>query len=562
VPYYERQPYIQPLYSVVSDVMRGEIRVPRFQRPGTEETWTDEQRGDLLDSLYRGFPIGTLLLWSTAKKIRTLDQVGGVAIPPAPESSTTRLVLDGHQRISTLVLILGAGLRGELGRVPPPAQKLDADSDAPQKRETGRWVFDLAPSPNSDSTRERFVLLRSEQNPTETQLPLDIALDRAALNKWIREKKESLKDEEIAAADALRDRLREYNIPVAVLVADSLQDATESFKRINSSGQPMSAFNMVAALAYQEDFDPQEVFQHYRSELLEPIGWQDVSDSDILRVCAAKVGQAPLKFGVEDTAKKLSENREVIESSFRQIRRAADKLGSLCGIYGPKALPYSWQLITLAICFPEDRSEFSGEESDRAIRRWFWITTYGEVFGGVNSAVYDRSKRALEDMMRGASGDETQMMQRDVAPRVRAPQRFDFRAARSKACALAMARYQDKDVNGDGIQDVPSACDSHHRALASLGVSAMHTLTTTSKRSLWWHQVVVPEGTQVTQYRDALKRRADGTASNQDRTLLATIFVPEDKDGDVDALLEARRVALLRQEKEFVETIGLQWADP
>ena len=61
---------------------------------------------------------------------------------------------------------------------------------------------------------------------------------------------------------------------------------------------------------------------------------------------------------------------------------------------------------------------------------------------------------------------------------------------------------------------------------------------------------------------DALKRRADGTASNQDRTLLATIFVPEDKDGDVDALLEARRVALLRQEKEFVETIGLQWADP
>ncbi|HID31136.1 MAG TPA: DUF262 domain-containing protein, partial [Desulfobacterales bacterium] len=107
MPFYERQPYIQPLYQIVSEVLQGDIRIPRFQRPGTETTWSAEKRGNLLDSLYRGFPIGTILLWSTKKPINTLDAVGGFTIKSASSKDGQRLLLDGHQRLSTLVQVLG-----------------------------------------------------------------------------------------------------------------------------------------------------------------------------------------------------------------------------------------------------------------------------------------------------------------------------------------------------------------------------------------------------------------------------------------------------------------------
>ena len=134
MPFYERQPYIQPLPSILAEVMRGEIRVPQFQRPGTEVTWTSDQRGDLLDSVYRGFPIGTVLLWSTKQDIRTMERIGGFGVPTPIPGRPLRLVLDGHQRLSTLVSILGPGLDDE-----SLSAKLTAEDD----NERERWFFDL-----------------------------------------------------------------------------------------------------------------------------------------------------------------------------------------------------------------------------------------------------------------------------------------------------------------------------------------------------------------------------------------------------------------------------------
>ena len=39
----------------------GKLRLPDFQRP---QRWEYEDRKQLLDSIYRGYPVGTLLLWS------------------------------------------------------------------------------------------------------------------------------------------------------------------------------------------------------------------------------------------------------------------------------------------------------------------------------------------------------------------------------------------------------------------------------------------------------------------------------------------------------------------
>src|SRR5262249_9425188 len=149
-------------------------------------------------------------------------------------------------------------------------------------------------------------------------------LDRTELNRWIRQA--PLTEEQNLAADSLRDRLREYSMPVAVLAADSLKEATESFKRINSSGTPMSDFNMVAALAFDEKVDPQQQFAEARAEHLAPIGWDGVSDTDVLRVATGIEKKNPAQIDVNDLADRLRKDRGLIERAFQAVAAATHLL--------------------------------------------------------------------------------------------------------------------------------------------------------------------------------------------------------------------------------------------
>ena len=538
--FYESQPKIVPLHQLLDQVLSGALRIPRFQRPGTETTWKPEQRRDLLDSVYRGIPIGTILVWSTQEPINTMPTVGGANVPD-PDSKETRklLVLDGHQRLSTLVATLGPGLdlyreqRVRIGAAP--------------KRES--WVFDIdGDDPRTDT---RFKLLDPGKSPGPKEVPLSIALNRKQLNQWARDR-DKLTEKEVQRVDSLRDRFREYNMPVATLATESLEEATETFKRVNSSGTPMSDFHMVAALAYTHQLDPQERFAAARTEYLEPLGWGDVGDLDLLRVCAGLLRDEdrsihPSKLNIAKLAKLIREQPALIERAGQSMALAAKLLSEQAGIHGPEILPYSWQLIVLAIHLgsrsPTDAPLTATQKSQA--NRWFWLTTYGSVFAGVNSTIVDWSQKALQDMMAGK--DESAMKQY-IGDRVEEPGDFDRRAARSRACLLSMARAVDGEaLNGPA-----------HKALAE-GVRWIGVLSNTRPHGCWYNRCIADPDDQ-TRLREALRHHGQGKATAEETALLKKHSIePKDK-GTVDELLELRRDRLVRGEKKFVvEGLGLSW---
>ena len=47
---------------ILTDIDRGEVKIPKFQRPFV---WRIEQALNLLDSLASGYPVGSVLLWRT-----------------------------------------------------------------------------------------------------------------------------------------------------------------------------------------------------------------------------------------------------------------------------------------------------------------------------------------------------------------------------------------------------------------------------------------------------------------------------------------------------------------
>ncbi len=85
---------------LVTMVEKGQIRLPEMQR---RYVWRSTRVRDLLDSLYRGYPSGTILLWESDEAVATRQF--DVEQTTSPYSSQL-LLLDGQQRLTSLAAVV------------------------------------------------------------------------------------------------------------------------------------------------------------------------------------------------------------------------------------------------------------------------------------------------------------------------------------------------------------------------------------------------------------------------------------------------------------------------
>jgi hypothetical protein len=88
---------------LVTMIEKGELQLPEMQR---RYVWRSTRVRDLLDSLYRGWPSGAILVWETEEKVPLQDFAIAQELSPY---ATRRLLLDGQQRLTSLAAVI----RGE-----------------------------------------------------------------------------------------------------------------------------------------------------------------------------------------------------------------------------------------------------------------------------------------------------------------------------------------------------------------------------------------------------------------------------------------------------------------
>jgi len=96
--------HLEQLFSYI-DV--GDLGLPDIQRPFV---WRDAKVRDLFDSLYRGFPIGSYLLWRNTANGRT-HQIGE---REHEHKDPNLLIIDGQQRLTALYSVFrGVAVKDE-----------------------------------------------------------------------------------------------------------------------------------------------------------------------------------------------------------------------------------------------------------------------------------------------------------------------------------------------------------------------------------------------------------------------------------------------------------------
>ncbi len=210
------------------DIRHGNLALPDIQRPFV---WKPSQVRDLFDSMYRGFPIGTLVFWETGA------EVGSRQIHGSEEDKTPQLlIVDGQQRLTSLYAVLNG----------KPVL-----NDAYQEN-----IIQIAFRPRD----EKFEVLNAAVEKSPEYIPDITELWRSGYKSRIREFMERLdksasgslsteeQDDLEERIDRVRD-LRDFRFQVIVLNAGVDEEkVAEIFVRINSEGIKLNQDSFILTL--------------------------------------------------------------------------------------------------------------------------------------------------------------------------------------------------------------------------------------------------------------------------------------------------------------------------
>jgi len=386
--------------------------------------WKPSDMLALFDSIYKGYPIGSLLLWESPQKVETLDSLGPIQSPP-PKSPLVAYILDGHQRLATLF----GGLR------------IPKDAPLGAKQQNWRWWiwFDL-------KNKEFVHVTRNEPEPWLLPLrsvsrTMDFLEAARSLQKECPDKALEFVEE----AEYLAQKMKNYKVAVNRIKGGNMTQAVEIFSRLNNLGRQITPDQMVSALIYREDRDGLNLARRIDkiSDSLSQYHFGNINRQTLFRAIVAVANRDIYNSDWEDVVKKLgSEQRQAVDDTEKSLLAAARFLCESLGVPGSCLLPYTHQLLMLSLFF--HHCPKPDENQTKVLTRWFWNTSLSGWFAGTHISKVNRALDEMRDFARDGA-KKFRMMNTD-APARAFPNRFDRRSARVRSLLIFMVSLEPLDL--------------------------------------------------------------------------------------------------------------------
>jgi hypothetical protein len=248
------EPHALSFHALRNDIERGLIKIPQFQR---DFVWSRDKSAKLLDSVLKGYPIGTFILWKTKESLRTVKNIGGALLPDTPAGDYVQHVLDGQQRLTSIYASM-KGLKIERNGKVEDFAEMFVDLEATGEQDIVR----TDPGDMNPDARLRIVELLDGDFTFLSQFPRQY---HARLNEYKR-------------------RLETYAFSAILVKEAPIDVATEIFTRINVGGKPLSVFEIMVAKTYdsQRGFDLGEEYDRLIAQLAE-VDYDTISPSVVLQ---------------------------------------------------------------------------------------------------------------------------------------------------------------------------------------------------------------------------------------------------------------------------------------
>ncbi len=163
--------------TILGLIASGDIAIPEIQRPFV---WKKTQVRDLLDSLYKGYPTGYLIIWKNPN----------VKLKDGSVSTGKKILIDGQQRVTALMTAI-AGIpvinseykKDRIKIAFNPFEALSEDKDAEifavqdqSHLKSKKWIPDVAEIFKNDFSVFSFINRYCSDNPEMTPETLDVII--------------------------------------------------------------------------------------------------------------------------------------------------------------------------------------------------------------------------------------------------------------------------------------------------------------------------------------------------------------------------------------------------
>ena len=414
------------------EIDSGQIKLPMFQR---EFVWEKEQSAKLIDSILKGFPIGTFIFWKTKEELRSYKEVGNHKLPETDKGDYVQYILDGQQRITSLYAIR-KGIR-----ITKDGKEVDY-----------RDIFiNLDYDPENDEqivvteqqTGKRYVSVHRVLTSQVTDL-LDEFPNRETLKQ----------------IESYKNKLTNYDFSTITIKDYPIEVACEVFSRINTGGKSLTVFEIMVAKTYDEakKFDLAEKYELLR----------DGSDDEKVCLTSAKFETLPESIIMQCVA--AITLRAVRSKDILKIRRetfidqwepmkaslftAIDFIRSELRVPVSQLVPYPAIVVPLVYFFYASTDKKPNIEQVRLLEQFFYWAGLTERYGSGTESKLSEDFNKMDAILKGTMPTYAST-ELSIAPQKIAETWFSAGNGYCKAilCLLAYQQPKSFDTNGVVILD-------------------------------------------------------------------------------------------------------------
>jgi len=341
--------------------------VPKVQR---EFVWNGARAAALLDSIYRGMPIGSILIWETGRANCDLLRPSLNVLPLYDtHNKIIRYLIDGQQRLSVLYQALKGDCKKNSSGQDVDFRRLSFRIDGPKGKDAPDWFS------YRKAVQGQYVSVADVLAPNWKRLLRGLNMTQ------------------FRRAHLCRERLLDYRVPVIIVESADLDEVRETFIRVNTQGMKISGADR--AFARASKIDLREKAHDLREHL--PNGFRGLEYAAVLLGFTfvdpeperePDVGARAMENAVARWERRMKADGAAKKQFLLQWGRyrmaflkTLDYLHDNFSVLGLNFLPSVNMLATLAVFFYHHKAAPSSKRRAE-ICKWFWATGVGKRYSG------------------------------------------------------------------------------------------------------------------------------------------------------------------------------------
>lgn len=378
------------LTTYLDELIAKNYQIPTFQR---DVVWLPENVKKLWDSIYKFYPLGSILIWKTDLKLQNHRQIGGHQITDANFNRTEyQYILDGQQRTTSLLTSLyGGTIESRPGFDPILYVDLtiEAESDIDDESYKNRFLFWHDIDDRNGEVRQNIGKKKRFDDGLIVKL-LDIKNNFTSIqtnifnSEFVNKKFDHVVLAELAKIKGVLDN---YRISFIEIKGIQVSEVCQIFERINRGGVPLNIFDIVVAKTFRPSIQQTSTNQaeagfylrdliddfraHNNSEFLK------ISDIAYLQTLAVLIKHNIPDSGVSNiTETPLSKIKTeqillVWDEAKKAMLRTFDFFENHLHIKTPYLIPFGYFYFTITSYFYKNSSP-----NYDLLKKYFWFNSF------------------------------------------------------------------------------------------------------------------------------------------------------------------------------------------